>query len=561
MSLIIRQGVCVNPVVRLIPLGGLGEIGLNMMLVESGDDLLAVDCGLMFPGADLPGVDYVIPDFSYALAKAPGFRAVVLTHGHEDHIGALPYLLREARAPVYGTPLTLALVGEKLREHGLLEGADLRVMRPRVAFDLGPFRVEPIRVTHSIVDGMGLAVGTPAGTVVFTGDFKLDPTPLDGEPSDDARFAELGAAGVLVLCSDSTNVDRPGHTRSELEVGAALAERFAVASGRIIVATFASHIHRIQQVLTQAARFGRRVALLGRSMERNVAIAAELGHLRVPDALLLPLEELVALPAARQLILSTGSQGEPNSALALMAAGEHKYAQIAAGDLVVISARVIPGNERTIGQVVNALYRLGAEVLYEDNAFVHVSGHASQEDLKRMLSLTRPRYFVPVHGEYRHLLGHVRLAASTGMAPERIFLIEDGRGLEVTATSARVVTDIPAGRVLVDGKGIGDVGAVVLRDRQILSEDGVIAVSVAVDAKGALVAGPEIASRGVIYVRESEALLDALRAAIIVAMAEPSADEPWDREAISARVRLAVRQFITQRFQRKPVVLPMILEV
>ena len=550
-----------DPAVRLIPLGGLGEIGLNMMLVESGDDLMAVDCGLMFPGGDLPGIDYVIPDFAYALAKGPGFRAVVLTHGHEDHIGALPYLLRETRVPVYGTPLTLALVGEKLREHGLLEGADLRVMRPRTPFDVGPFRVEPIRVTHSIVDGMGLAVGTAAGTVVFTGDFKLDPTPLDGEPSDDARFAELGAAGVLVLCSDSTNVDRPGHTRSELEVGAALAERFAVASGRIIVATFASHIHRIQQVLTQAARFGRRVALLGRSMERNVAIAAELGHLRVPDELLLPLEELVALPAARQLILSTGSQGEPNSALALMAAGEHKYAQIATGDLVVISARVIPGNERTIGHVVNALYRLGAEVLYEDNAFVHVSGHASQEDLKRMLSLTRPRYFVPVHGEYRHLLGHVRLAASTGLPPERIFLIEDGRGLEVTAGSARVLTGIPAGRVLVDGKGIGDVGAVVLRDRQILSEDGVIAVSVAVDAKGALVAGPEIASRGVVYVRESEALLEALRATVIAALAERSADEPWDREAIGARVRTVVRQFITQRFQRKPVVLPMILEV
>jgi ribonuclease J len=550
----------VDPV-RLIPLGGLGEIGLNMMLVESGDDLMAVDCGLMFPGGDLPGIDYVIPDFSYALARGSGFQAVVLTHGHEDHIGALPYLLREAPVPVYGTPLTLALAGEKLREHGLLEGADLRVMRPRAAFDVGRFRVEPIRVTHSIVDGMGLAIGTPAGTVVFTGDFKLDPTPLDGEPSDDARFAELGAAGVLVLCSDSTNVGRPGHTRSELEVGAALAERFAAASGRIIVATFASHIHRIQQVLTQAARFGRRVALLGRSMERNVAIAAELGHLRVPDDLLLPLEELVGLSAARQLILSTGSQGEPNSALALMAAGEHKYAQIAAGDLVVISARVIPGHERTIGQVVNALYRLGAEVLYEDNAFVHVSGHASQEDLKRMLSLTRPRYFVPVHGEYRHLLGHVRLAASTGLSPEQIFLIEDGRGLEVTASSARVVTGIPAGHVLVDGKGVGDVGAVVLRDRQILSEDGVIAVSVAVDAKGALVAGPEIASRGVVYVRESEALLDALRAAVIAALAERAADEPFDREALGARVRTAVRQFITQRFQRKPVVLPMILEV
>ena len=550
-----------EPVVRLIPLGGLGEIGLNMMLVESGDDVIAVDCGLMFPGDDLPGIDYVIPDFSYALAKGAGFRAVVLTHGHEDHIGALPYLLREARVPVYGTPLTLALVSEKLREHGLLEGADLRVMRPRAAFEVGPFRVEPIRVTHSIVDGIGLAVGTPAGTIVLTGDFKLDPTPLDGEPSDEGRFAELGAAGVLVLCSDSTNVDRPGHTRSELEVGAALAERFAGAAGRIIVATFASHIHRIQQILTQAERLGRRVALLGRSMERNVAIAAELGYLRVPDGLLRPLEDLVALPPERQVILSTGSQGEPNSALTLMAAGEHKYVHVARGDLVVISARVIPGHERTVGGVINALYRLGAEVLYEGNAFVHVSGHASQEDLKRMLSLTRPRYFVPVHGEYRHLLGHARLAASTGLPSEHIFLIEDGSGLAVTPSAARVVEGFPAGRVLVDGKGIGDVGAVVLRDRQILNEDGVIAVSLAVDAKGALVAGPEIATRGVIYVKESEALLDALRAAVIAALGERASDEPRDREALGARVRTAVRQFVNQRFQRKPVVLPMILEV
>jgi ribonuclease J len=551
----------VEPAVRLIPLGGLGEIGLNMMLVESGDDVVAVDCGLMFPGDDLPGIDYVIPDFSHALARGAGFRAVILTHGHEDHIGALPYLLRQVPVPVYGTPLTLALVGEKLREHGLLETADLRVMRPREAFGVGPFRVEPIRVTHSIVDGIGLAVGTPAGTVVLTGDFKLDPTPLDGEPTDDARLAELGAAGVLVLCSDSTNVDRPGHTPSELEVGTALAGRFARASGRILVATFASHIHRIQHVLTEAARAGRRVSLLGRSMERNVAIAAELGHLRVPAGLLLPLEDLVTLPAERQVILSTGSQGEPNSALSLMAAGEHKYARIERGDLVVISARVIPGNERTVGRVINALYRLGAEVLYEANAFVHVSGHASQDDLRRMLSLTHPRYFVPVHGEYRHLLGHTRLAAAAGVPAERIFLIEDGAGLEVTPSSARVVGPFPAGRVLVDGKGVGDVGAVVLRDRQILNEDGVVAISLAVDAKGALVAGPDIATRGVVYVRENEPLLEALRAAVIAALGERAGDEPWDREAMATRLRTVVRQFLNQRFQRKPVVLPMILEV
>jgi ribonuclease J len=408
---------------------------------------------------------------------------------------------------------------------------------------------------------MGLAIDTPAGTVVLTGDFKLDPSPLDHEPSDYRRFAELGEQGVLVLCSDSTNVDRPGHTRSEVEVGQALAERFALARGRIILATFASHIHRIQQVLTQAARVGRKVTLLGRSMERNVAAAAELGYLRVPEGLLLPLEELVALPPERQVILSTGSQGEPNSALALMAAGEHRYARIERGDLVVISARVIPGNERTVGRAINALYRLGAEVLYEDNAFVHVSGHASQEDLKLMLNLTRPRYFVPVHGEYRHLLGHARLAASVGLPPERIFLIEDGQALEATASAATVLDGIPAGRVLVDGKGVGDVGAVVLRDREMLAEDGVIAVSLGVDAKGAVVAGPEIASRGVFYMKESEALVEALRAAVLTALAEHAGDEPWDREAIGARVRTAVRQFVNQRFQRKPVVLPMILEV
>jgi len=531
-----------------------------MMLVECGDDVIAVDCGLMFPDDDLPGIDYVIPDFSYALAKRDGFRGVVLTHGHEDHIGALPYLLKSARVPVYATPLTQALVAEKLREHGLGDRVELRTMRPRTPFTLGPFTVEPIRVTHSIADGMGLAIGTPAGTIVHTGDFKLDPSPLDGEPADTARFAELGEQGVAVLCSDSTNVDRPGHTRSEIEVGAALAERFDAATGRIILATFASHIHRIQQVLTLAAARGRHVALLGRSMERNVAIAADLGYLTLPRGLLRPLEELVTLPLERQVILSTGSQGEPNSALALMAAGEHKYVQVARGDLVVISARVIPGNERTVGRVINALYRLGAEVLYDDNAFVHVSGHASQEDLKRMLKLTSPRYFVPVHGEYRHLLGHARLAAGAGLDAERIFLIEDGTGLEVTPTTARVIPGYPTGRVLVDGTGVGDIGAVVLRDRQILADDGVIAVAVMFDRSGALVAGPEIASRGVVYVKENEAFLDDVRSVVRSALAERPADEPWDRDAIAGRVRMAVRQLVNQRVQRKPIVLPIILE-
>src|SRR3989442_1486213 len=424
-----------------------------MMLIESGDDLIAIDCGLMFPDADeMPGIDYVIPDFAYALAKRDGFRAVFLTHGHEDHIGALPYLLRETSVPVFGTPLTLALVAERLREHGLYEGADLRTIRPRDRIEIGPFTVEPIRVTHSIVDGIGLAVGTPVGTIVHTGDFKLDPSPLDGEPPDYRRFAELGGEGVLVLCSDSTNVDRPGHTRSEVEVGRALTERFARAPGRIIVATFASHIHRIQQVLTLAATQGRRVALLGMSMQKNVAIAAELGYLGVPADLLVPLEELASLEPARQVILSTGSQGEPNSALALMAVAEHKYVQVQPGDLVIISARVIPGNERTIG-------------------------------------------------------------------------------------------------------------AVVPRDRQLLAEDGLIAVSVAVNRAGAVVAGPAIASRGFVYVKENEALLEELRAVVLAAVAEGDTEGAFDREIVGARVRTAVRHFVNQRFRRKPVVLPIILEV
>ena len=562
MNLVDVPPPATEPAVRLIPLGGLGEIGLNMMLVESGDDLIAIDCGLMFPDPDeMPGIDHVIPDFSYALAKRDGFRAVFLTHGHEDHIGALPYLLRSASLPIYGTPMTLALVGERLREHGLFESADLREIRPRQRIEVGPFRVEPIRVTHSIVDGIGLAIDTPVGTLVHTGDFKLDPSPLDGEPPDYYRFAELGEHGVLVLCSDSTNVDRAGHTPSEIEVGHALRGHFEGAAGRIILATFASHIHRIQQVLTLAAAHGRRVALLGMSMQRNVAVAAGLGVLRVPEGVLVPLEDLGKLPRERQIILSTGSQGEPHSALALMAAAEHKYVQVERGDLVIISARVIPGHERTIGRVVNALLRRGAEVLYDDNAFVHVSGHASQEDLKLMLNLTRPRYFIPVHGEYRHLLGHARLAERVGLSADRVFLVEDGTGVEVTKTAARVVGRYPTGRVLVDGKGVGDIGAVVLRDRQILSQDGLVSVSLVVDSQGAVVAGPEIASRGFVYVKENEELLGELRAAVLDALAGRDAELVPDREALGALVRSAVRHFINQRFQRKPVVLPVILQV
>ncbi|HEX9749494.1 MAG TPA: ribonuclease J [Methylomirabilota bacterium] len=551
-----------EPAVRLIPLGGLGEIGLNMMLIECGPDILAVDCGLLFPDDEMPGVDFAIPDWAYLRERRDAFRAVVLTHGHEDHIGALSYLLREFPVPVYGTPLTLAIAKHRLAENGVLDQADLRAYAPGDRIAIGGFTVEPIRVTHSIADGIGLAIETPLGTVVHTGDFKLDAHPVDHQQPDYSRFAALGERGVLVLCSDSTNVGRPGHTGSETLVGRALEGRFAEAPGRIIVATFASHIHRIQQVLDLAAHCRRNVALLGKSMMTNVAVAQDLGYLTVPEGLILPLEELAELPAQRQVIVSTGSQGEPNSALSLIAAGDHKYVHAGPGDLVVFSSRVIPGNERVVGRVINALLRRGAEVLWEDVAFVHVSGHASQEDLKQMLALTRPRYFVPVHGEFRHLLQHARLAEGVGIPKDRIFLIEDGLGLEVTASGTRVLGGYPAGPVLVDGKGVGDVGSVVLRDRQLLAEAGMLVIALTIDrTTGLIVAGPEIVSRGFVYMKEADALMDEVKTAVRDALAGRRAPEVFDRELVGAMVRSAARRFINQRFQRKPVVLPVILEV
>ena len=552
----------VEPAVRLIPLGGLGEIGLNMMVVESGDDIIAVDCGLLFPDDEMPGVDYVIPDFSYLAERRSAFKAVVLTHGHEDHVGALSYLLRDFDVTVYGTPLTLALARQRLLENGVLDRADLRPYQPGDEIHIGCFTVSPIRVTHSIADGIGLAIETPVGTVIHTGDFKLDTNPVDARQPDYSRFAALGERGVLVLCSDSTNVGRPGRTGSETEVGAALADRFAAASGRIIIATFASHIHRNQQVLDLAARHHRRVALLGKSMVANVTVASELGYLTVPEGLLASLEELAELSPDRQLILSTGSQGETNSAVALIAAGEHKYVQAEAGDLVIFSSRVIPGNERVIGRAINALLRRGAEVLWEDVAFVHVSGHASQDDLKDMLALTRPRYFLPVHGEYRHLLQHARLAESMGVPPEHIFLIEDGLGLEVSKSGARVLGRYPVSRVIVDGKGVGDIGAVVLRDRQLLGEAGMLVVAITIDrVTGAIVAGPEIASRGFVYMKEADLLMDEVKRAVRESLASRQESEVIDKELIGIIMRSAVRRFINQRFQRKPVVLPVVLEV
>jgi ribonuclease J len=427
---------------------------------------------------------------------------------------------------------------------------------------VGGFRVEPIRVTHSVADGLGYGIETPVGTLVHTGDFKFDPHPIDGERADYHRLAELGERGVLCLMADSTNVDRPGTTPSEHEVGRALADRFRRAAGRVIVATFASHVHRIQQILDLAETFGRKVALLGRSMETNVRLAAELGYLRVPEGTLVPLDELSALPPYRQVIISTGSQGEPHSALALMAAAEHKHLQVMEGDLVILSARVIPGHERTITRVVNQLLRQGAEVLWEGAAFVHVSGHASQDELRLMLSLVRPQFFVPVHGEYRHLLAHARLAREIGLPAEHVFVVEDGQGIELTKTGARALERMPLARVLVDGKGVGDVGPVVLRDRQILSEDGMVVVAVTVDRQtGRVVAGPEITSRGWVYEREAEPVLAEAKAALRDALAAETSERPLEREALVALLRGTLRRFITQRYDRKPIVLPLVLEI
>jgi ribonuclease J len=458
--------------------------------------------------------------------------------------------------------MALALAGERLREHGLLDRARLVPVEPRRAFDVGGFRVEPIRVTHSVADGLGYGIETPVGTLVHTGDFKFDPHPIDGERADYHRLAELGERGVLCLMADSTNVDRPGTTPSEHEVGRALADRFRRAAGRVIVATFASHVHRIQQILDLAETFGRKVALLGRSMETNVRLAAELGYLRVPEGTLVPLDELSALPPYRQVIISTGSQGEPHSALALMAAAEHRHLQVMEGDLVILSARVIPGHERTITRVVNQLLRQGAEVLWEGAAFVHVSGHASQDELRLMLSLVRPQFFVPVHGEYRHLLAHARLAREIGLPAEHVFVVEDGQGIELTKTGARALERMPLARVLVDGKGVGDVGPVVLRDRQILSEDGMVVVAVTVDRQtGRVVAGPEITSRGWVYEREAEPVLAEAKAALRDALAAETSERPLEREALVALLRGTLRRFITQRYDRKPIVLPLVLEI
>jgi ribonuclease J len=535
---------------------------MNMILLETPEDILVIDAGLMFPEEEMLGIDLVLPDATYLLEHRERVRGIVLTHGHEDHTGGLPFLLPQLPVPVYGTPLSLGLVQEKLREFEPEQQADLRKVGPQDRLRLGALEVEFVRVSHSIPDGVAVAVRTPAGLVVHTGDFKFDDTPVDGEVTDVQKLAELGREGILALLSDSTNATRTGSTPSESTIGRTFEQIFREASGRVIVACFASNIHRIQQIFDVSARLGRKVAVNGKSMAANVRIAGDLGYLRTPPDTLLRLDELHRLPPEQGIVITTGSQGEPLSAVARMAVGEHKQLEIQPGDTVVFSARVIPGNEQAIARTVNRLLKRGACVVTEDVCpGVHVSGHPCQEELKFMLRLTRPRFFIPIHGEHRHLHWHAELARQMGIPAERVFLLEDGDVLELTETHGRLAGRVPAGRVLVDGKGVGDVGDAVLRDRQHLAQDGMVVVVVGLDKSGAIAVGPEIISRGFADLAEGDALFDGARKLVLDVLEECGPDEKNDWGLIKQRIRSVLRRFLQKSVERRPMILPVVIEV
>ncbi len=548
--------------VRIIPLGGLNEIGKNMTAFECGSDMFIVDCGLAFPDSDMPGVDMVIPDFTYVEQNRDKVRGIIITHGHEDHIGGLAYLLMRLRMPVYATALTIALIEGKLKEHGL-PLSDLNKITPGQTVKLGCMAVEFIRVNHSIPDSVGLAIHTPAGVIVHTGDFKVDFTPIDGEIIDLARFGELGNKGVLALMADSTNAERPGHTPSERKVGETFEKLFARADGkRIIIATFASNIHRIQQIVDNAVTNGRKVAVFGRSMLNAISAATQLGYLKVPDDIFIDVDAMNKYPPDKICLITTGSQGEPMSALTRMAMGEHRSVTITPSDYIIISANPIPGNEKFVTRVVNELLRAGAEVVYEAMYDVHVSGHACQEELKLIQALTRPRFFIPVHGEYKHLKKHAGLALSMGMPANNVFICSIGDVIETDGVDMKVTGKVQAGRVLVDGLGVGDVGSVVLRDRKHLAEDGLMVVVVTIESEtGTLVAGPDILSRGFVYVRENEEMMDEARKLLVDTLDSCLGSNMHDWNAIKTSMKNAVSDFIFRRTGRKPMILPIIEEI
>lgn len=545
---------------KIIPLGGLNEIGKNMTVFEYNDTIVVLDCGLAFPDDDTPGIDLVIPDTTYLEKNFEKVKAVVLTHGHEDHIGALPYFLRQFNVPVYGTHLTLGIVENKLKEHSVK--AKLNIIKAGDRIKVGPFNIEFIHTNHSIADSVALAFHTPVGTIVHTGDFKIDSTPISGDMIDLTRFGELGKEGVLALMMDSTNVERPGFAMSESKVGISFRDIFKDCSKRIIVATFASNIHRVQQIIDAAAHHKRKVAILGRSMVNIIGVAEELGYINIPDKVLIDIDEVNRYPKSKVVIITTGSQGEAMSGLTRMAFSDHKQIEITNNDLVVISANPIPGNEKLVSRVVDELFKKGAEVIYESMADVHVSGHACREELKIIMALTKPKFFIPVHGEYRHLKLHAELAGIMGIPGKRCIIADIGNVIEMTHDSAKITASVPSGRVLVDGLGVGDVGNIVLRDRKHLAKDGLIVVVMTLSGdSGLLVAGPDIISRGFVYVRESEDLIEEMKTVVLETLDRFEIRNIRDWNSLKTAVKNKLGQYIYEKTKRSPMLLPVIVEV
>jgi len=547
---------------KIIPLGGLGEIGLNMMVIEYGNSLIVIDSGLMFPEDYMLGVDFVIPDMDYVRKNKSKLCGIILTHAHEDHIGALPYLLKEISTPVFGTAFTLGVVRHKLEEHGLLSTAFLHEIFPGTSLGLGEFDLEFIRVSHSVVDGVAVAVRTPLGTIIHTGDFKITHTNIDGMITDVNRFAIYGEEGVLALLSDSTNVEKEGYTISDREIGETLERITSKSKGRIIVALFASSITRIQQMVDIAAARDKKLVFNGRSIEATVEIAKHLGYIRFPQGMRIDVEKIADFPDDRIVIITTGSQGEPMSALARMASGIHKQVKICDGDTVILSSKFIPGNEKAIAKIINNLYRRGADVIYEKISHIHVSGHAFREELKLMIHLTKPKYFIPIHGEYRHLVLHARLAEQTGIPKANILLAENGQIIAFDETGGRLGDSVETGRVLIDGKGIGDVGKSILKERRALSEDGVVAVNLAFDEDtGIVVYGPELVSRGFVFEGETGHLLQDAICVVLEVVEDVCPDTPNRIEIIRQRMQADLRKYFNFTIKRRPVILPFIIEI
>jgi len=546
---------------KIVPLGGLSEIGKNMMVMEYEDDIIVIDAGLMFPGEEMLGIDLVIPDISYLLERQEKIRGIIITHGHEDHIGALPYLLPQLNVPVYSTRLTQGLISVKLKERKALSEAKLKIIPPRGQFTLGKFRIEFFPVCHSIPDSVGLIIRTPVGTIVHSGDFKLDYTPVDGKATDLSRLAQLGAQGVLLLLSDSTYAELPGYTPSERVVGETLDQVIANAPGRVIVATFSSLVSRVQQVIDAAAKHQRRVFIVGRSMSDIVRMALEFGYLHAPDGILARMDELKGMPHNKVVFITTGSQGEPTSALVRMANRDHRQLHILRGDTVIISATPIPGNESLINRTVDSLFKQGAQVLYDKVAHVHVHGHGSQEELKLLLNLVKPKFFMPVHGEYRHLSLHAKLAHSVGIPEKNIFTLEDGDILELDAESGKIAGKVASGNVYVDGLSVGDLGSVVLRDRKMLSRDGMVVVIIAVNKQtGKIVGRPDIVSRGFVDTREAKDMIEESRDLVAKAL-DHGRDRPAEWGFINAKIRDVLHKFYYEQTKRRPMILPFMVKV